>query len=697
MISDNYLHKVYAGFLGMNAGIRLGVPVEPTEWTAERIQAVYGEIKGYVKDYKTFSADDDANGPVFFIRALYDDAAGREMEPQDVGKAWLNYCRENVGMIWWGGEDISSEHRAYKNLKNGIPAPRSGSAEENGIILAEQIGGQIFVDSWGLIFPGNIERAAHYAEMAASVSHDKNGLYGARFMAACIAKAFETAAVDEVIQAGLSVIPGDSLYSKVVEAVMNCYQENTDDFRACLRYLHEDWGYDKYTGICHIIPNAGVCALALLYGEGDFARTIEIAAMCGWDTDCNAGNVGTIVGVMNGLEGIPAHYRKPMNDYIVASSVSGYLNIVDMPTFSKELALLGYKLAGEAPPEGLEVRKGEVYFDFALPGSTHGFRTSNSFKIPALRHHSGIGGGSLEVIFDRMVDGDFGKVFYKPYYRRTDFNDEKYKPVFSPQAYSGQTVTAELYLDKWQGSGIYITPYVRDTSTQKDILMDKVLLKEGAWEKLEFIIPETKGCMIDEIGYKIESPSILTARAFGALYISSFHIHGTADYEIDFSILEREFLSLMPFSHSGGEWTIEGKSIRCISEGDSASFTGNYYSRNLVLTAEVEPVRGNSHLLLFRAPGIKRGYYAGFDGENRVSLILNDFGVKRLLSVPYEWKHGKTYTFRAECMGSLIKFYINGLTVLSYQDETHDYGMYGFGCVGEGEMLVHSFKVKAEG
>ena len=56
------LEKIYAGFLGMNIGIRLGAPVEPTVWTYERIQHYYGEITDYVKSFKNFAADDDANG-----------------------------------------------------------------------------------------------------------------------------------------------------------------------------------------------------------------------------------------------------------------------------------------------------------------------------------------------------------------------------------------------------------------------------------------------------------------------------------------------------------------------------------------------------------------------------------------------------------------------------------------------------------
>ena len=64
-----YLNQIYSGFLGMNIGIRLGAPVEPSMWTYERIERTYGDIRGYVKDYVNFAADDDANGPVFFLRA----------------------------------------------------------------------------------------------------------------------------------------------------------------------------------------------------------------------------------------------------------------------------------------------------------------------------------------------------------------------------------------------------------------------------------------------------------------------------------------------------------------------------------------------------------------------------------------------------------------------------------------------------
>ena len=61
---NKMLERIYAGFIGMNAGIRLGAPVEPAAWDVERIAQFYGDIRGYVKNYKNFAADDDVNGPV---------------------------------------------------------------------------------------------------------------------------------------------------------------------------------------------------------------------------------------------------------------------------------------------------------------------------------------------------------------------------------------------------------------------------------------------------------------------------------------------------------------------------------------------------------------------------------------------------------------------------------------------------------
>ena len=63
-IAENYMEKVYAGWLGKIIGIRLGAPIEG--WTYQRIRDVFGEVWSYPANYKNFAADDDSNGPLFF-------------------------------------------------------------------------------------------------------------------------------------------------------------------------------------------------------------------------------------------------------------------------------------------------------------------------------------------------------------------------------------------------------------------------------------------------------------------------------------------------------------------------------------------------------------------------------------------------------------------------------------------------------
>ena len=158
MIQKDYIKKTYAGWLGKVIGIRMGAPIEG--WQREKIEMFYGkEMKDYVVDYKDFAADDDSNGPIFFIRGLehYKNLTAREM-----GYTCLNYIAKEHGFFWWGGE-LSTEHTAFKNLFAGLEAPESGSAKVNGMGMAEQIGGQIFIDGFGFVAPGNPELACQLA------------------------------------------------------------------------------------------------------------------------------------------------------------------------------------------------------------------------------------------------------------------------------------------------------------------------------------------------------------------------------------------------------------------------------------------------------------------------------------------------------------------------------------------------------
>lgn len=698
MIPQNYLEKVYAGFLGMNIGIRLGAPVEPTIWTYERIRDTYGEITDYVKDYKTFAADDDANGPVYFLRALRDDAKGRELQPQDVARAWLNYAREGAGMFWWGGYGVSTEHTAYLNLKHGIPAPQSGSIRQNGKLMAEQIGGQIFIDTWGLVNPGNMERAAAYGKAAASVSHDGNGIHGAEFFCACIAKAFVCDDIGEVLAAGLAAIPEDCTYRWVADAVIKFHEKEPEDWRACHEMLMRDWGYDKYGGVCHIIPNAGVCVLSLLYGDGLFARTVEIATMCGWDTDCNAGNVGTVLGVMRGIKGLPMHYRKPVNDGLILSGISGYLNIMDIPSYAKEVALLGYELAGERAPEDLQesIHDGEIHFDFDLPGSTHSMRLSNPYfcSMAHTADHAYAGSsGSLKIVVDRMSRGDQCKLFYKPFYRRDEFSDERYSPVLTPTAYPGQTVSMKLYLEQYNGWELLgIAPYVRTANDKKDHVQGYQKLRQQEWMDISFQIPDTAGDMVDEVGILIEGYAPAKSKTLGALYLGEFSITGKSRYSIDFRKQRKEFGCITPFSMDHGAWEIEEGRLHLMRYQEAFAYAGNYYAKDYAVSAAVRPITGKEHLLLARAQGAMRGYAAGLSDVNKAAIYINDFGFRKLIETDFMWDWERDYKIEIKVEGNRIALIVDGKEILNAQDNSFSYGMFGCGSLSMGRTVFGGFQ-----
>ena len=141
--------------------------------------------------------------------------------------------------------------------------------------------------------------------------------------------------------AALGVIPADSAYATVVSEVMAFHDANPGDWRACYAWIHANHGYDKYPGRVHIIPNAAIMAMAMLYGQDDFIETLKIANMGGWDTDCNAGNVGAIMGTAVGLAGIDMRWRSQMNDLLVGASIVGAHNLTDLPACADLFATLG--------------------------------------------------------------------------------------------------------------------------------------------------------------------------------------------------------------------------------------------------------------------------------------------------------------------------------------------------------------------
>lgn len=685
MNPQQYLEKVYGGLLGKCAGVRLGAPVEPTIWTYERIQKTYGDIRGYIKDYRTFAADDDINGPLFFIRALLDYPA--PLTAREIGHTWLNYTREEIGFYWWGGYGRSTEHTAYLNLKSGLEAPLSGSLEVNGATIAEQIGGQIFIDSWGWVFPEDYRKAADYAGMAASVGHDRNGIYGGRFIAACVSLAFVHRDIRKIMDLALTVIPEDCEYCRVIRAVGDFHRQYPENWRDARDMLERDFGYDRYPGVCHIIPNAGVCALALCYGEEDFARTIEIATMCGWDTDCNAGNVGAILGVMTGPEGIPDHYLRPINDFHAAASISGALNNINLPVAAKELAILGLRQRNEEVPETWLPGSfsDDIYLDFSMPQSTGGIQTSSPYLAPLAPGEDLKTPGRVSVLLDRLNRGDTARIFYKPYYTRKDFDDERYSPTFTPLAYPGQVMTLGGRVDRMSGPRIGLAPYVKDARTEE--------LKTGGYSFPEPGQPFTVSWTLPEVSFAIYEAGLLATnfdedKYLGRLSLDAYSITGKRRFTINFQDEQHEFKGLSRCSLAGGAWELEDQGLRVITRDTFHLYSGPYYTTDSTVCCRLVPEYGASHLVLLRSRGAESAYYFGLHGKNRAVLLKRNHKTTILAEENFPWEVGQTYTLELTAAGNLLACRIDGKEILTFTDpEPLPYGMAGAAKLSGGRTL----------
>jgi ADP-ribosylglycohydrolase len=197
-------------------------------------------------------------------------------------------------------------------------------------VCREWIGAQIRGDYFGYICPGKPEESAKMAYNDGRISHVKNGIYGEMFVSAMISCAAVTEDIEAIIFGGLAQIPHTS---RLYEAVMKIYEmyKSGASIEECFEYIHSQ--YDEHTshGWCHTNSNAMVVVAALLYGEGDYSKSICMAVETGFDTDCNGATVGSILGMANGIDSIGECWTKPINNKLHTTIFGvGTVNITDL-------------------------------------------------------------------------------------------------------------------------------------------------------------------------------------------------------------------------------------------------------------------------------------------------------------------------------------------------------------------------------
>lgn len=261
--------------------------------------------KAYADTVDGMPVDDDTNYVVLAQKIV--EEFGRDFTSQDVALAWMKY--QSIFSYF------TAERTAFVNFTNCIMPPASAMYKN---VCREWIGAQIRGDYFGYINPGDPEAAAKMAYTDARISHVKNGIYGEMFAAAMVACAAVTDSIEDIILGGLAQIPSTSRLHEAVMSILSGYK-NGVTVDECFSRIHAE--YDEHTdhGWCHTISNAMIVTAALLYGEGDFGKSICCAVGMAFDTDCNGATVGSILGMRNSIDGIDEYWKKPVNGKIHTS------------------------------------------------------------------------------------------------------------------------------------------------------------------------------------------------------------------------------------------------------------------------------------------------------------------------------------------------------------------------------------------
>jgi ADP-ribosylglycohydrolase/DNA-binding transcriptional regulator YhcF (GntR family) len=246
------------------------------------------------------------NFTVLNIKALQ--KHGIDFTTEDIADAWLSALPYK--------QTLTAERQAYANLVRGVSPPATASTYNP---FREWLGAMVRSDLYGLISAGDPHAAATLACRDARLSHTKNGAYGAMFIAAAIAAAFAATNAKDIVMRAVAEIPPASRLARLVEQVVAWWGSGLD-WQETLRRVNADCtGYRRP----HVLPNAARVVIGLLYGGFDFTKSICTAAMCGGDSDCNAGAVGSILGVRVGGASIPVDLSAGISTTIRAA-VAGY-------------------------------------------------------------------------------------------------------------------------------------------------------------------------------------------------------------------------------------------------------------------------------------------------------------------------------------------------------------------------------------
>lgn len=692
-IEKRYAQQIYSGVLGKIIGVYLGRPVEG--WPYEDIRSRFDEVSYYVHGelgLPLIVSDDDISGTFGFFKAVEDARDISRVTSKDFGHAWLNYIIEDKTILWWGGLGRSTEHTAFLRLKSGCDAPESGSSSRNGKTLSEQIGAQIFIDALAMMCPDDPQKAVHYIGEAARVSHDGTAVQAAQYLGALESMAFSERSIEKLLDRGYQFV-SDAYLLKVIDHVRDICSR-TNDWREAREHIAQHYGYDKFSGPCHIIPNHSLVLASLILGKDDFHRSVMIASSAAWDTDCNAGNVGCLNGIRLGLEGLnaSADLRTPVGDRMLVVTADSGSCVSDAVLETRKIVRAALRAAGEFPAEERKPR-----FGFDFPGSTQGFEPCPFFQ--GLQNSASLKSAAnsfpgLGVLLENCSDYTPGEISVPV---GIDFTScaNNFSTVGSPTLYEGQDIRLCISAS---ASKLKVRPYVlyfkADNTVSRICLEAQDVIND---EQLCWRIPVTGGMPIFRLGLSFTSEM----NQFSAVVIKYLDWTGAPVQFIQKGSLMSDIWNVAPYwvqawASSARQFAPDMIYTYCVShpEENGAVTIGTEdwedYSASCVMNFSLHDSAG----MLVRAKGHRRYVAALFTKGRTVRLVEREHNEQKILAeadCPYDLD--RDYSLTVSVQGERVELHINGEPYLKATCSRHLKGAAGF-IVNTGTVLVKDFSIR---
>lgn len=298
---NEYKDKVRACWIGKNIGGTIGGPYEGVR---EKL-----DITGFSTKPGEALPNDDLDLQLIWLHAMEKEGP-KKVTAEVLGDYWLSYIP-----VYMGEYAI-----ARRNMEIGVVPPLTGETDNNNF-LKHSNGAWIRTEIWACLCPASPDLAARYSIEDAKIDHGiGEGTYAAMFVAAVESAAFVISDVRKLVEIGLAKIPTESRMAKSIRLLFECYDKGMSamDTRDAILQANMDIGDGWFSAP----TNVAFAMLGILYGEGDFKKSMLTAVNCGDDTDCTAATVGSILGIMYGTKGIPEDWAEYIGDKITTCCIN---------------------------------------------------------------------------------------------------------------------------------------------------------------------------------------------------------------------------------------------------------------------------------------------------------------------------------------------------------------------------------------